>query len=252
MNRLVKALLMGVCLSFSAEILYKGEPVNVEVSNRDFSVFVFPEKVERVVTTEGLARAKAKGNEVLVSVVDYQGAALWVKLKDGKTYLFYLIPSEKPPEQFKVIDVRKKEKKIPEIEKKTPHEELIAQLIKSTILGKVPIGYEENIKVYAIDTPKLLIVTEGYYDGYFYRVWKAKIINKTDEIVRIREDMKFFERIIRKEWGRPYALAITTEYLKPDDEYALMIAVVRKEDIAGDIRITEHDEIIKDFLLKGK
>ena len=149
----------------------------------------------------------------------------------------------------KVIDARKREKKIPEIEKKTPHEELMGNLIKAVLTNKIPVGYEETVKVYAIDTPKLLIVTEGYYDGYFYRVWKAKLINKTDEVVRIREDMKFFERLIRKEWGRPYALAITTEYLKPD-EYALMVAVVGKRDFENDISISKYDEIIKNFLLQ--
>jgi len=250
MNRLINTLLLtGTIFSFSAEILYKGEPINIEVSNKDFSVFVFPENVERVITTKGNAKAKAKGNEVLVSVSSREGAALWVRLKDGRTYFFYLIPSERPPEQFKVIDARKREKKIPEIERKTPHEELMGSLIKAVLTNKIPAGYEETVKVYAIDTPKLLIVTQSYYDGYFYRVWKAKLINKTDEVVRIREDMKFFERLIRKEWGRPYALAITTEYLKPD-EYALMVAVVGKRDFENDISISKYDEIIKNFLLQ--
>lgn len=249
MNKInvVLPLLIVTIFSFSVEVIYEGKTLNIEVSNKDFSVLIFPDRVERVITTKGNAKAKAKGNEVLVSVSDE--AALWVRLVDGRTYFFYLIPSPRPPEQFRVIDVRKKEKEIPEIEKKTPHEELMANLIKAILRNQTPPGYEKTVKVYAIDTPKLLIVTEGFWDGYFYRIWKAKLINKTDEVIRIREDMKFFEKLIRKEWGRPYALAITTEYLKPD-EYALMVAVVGKRSQENEIPISKYDEMIKNFLFQ--
>ncbi len=217
-----------VCFAFAEDILYKGEPVSVEVSDSAFTLFVFQEEVEKALTSSKFAGIKVKGKEVLVRVTEGEKADLYVRTKDGRSYLFYLIPSSKPPGKLTIVDTRKQTRKEPpSIEKEREHEEILARLVKAALIGEPPSGYDVTIRTYAIDTPSLLIVVQEEWSGWEYRVLKATIVNKTKETLRIREDMEFFENILRKEFGRPYALAITKEFIKPDGK-AYLVAVVKK------------------------
>ena len=226
MNKWIVGLLTA-SLSFAGEILYKGEPVSVEVSDKGFSLFVFPEKVEKILTSNQYISVKAKGNEVLVRIAKGENADLYVRTESGRSYLFYLLSVSKPPEKFTVIDTRKKEvKEPPPLEKEREHEEALAELIRLSLTGDPPPGYDVKVRTYAIDTPSVVIVVQEEWQGWEYKVIKAVLVNKTQKTVRVREDMEFFENILRKEFGRPYALAITKEFIDPDSK-AYLVAVVR-------------------------
>ena len=229
MNKLLTGLLAAT-LGFGGEVLYRGDPLSIEVSDKGFSLFVFPESVEKVLTSSQFVSVKVKGKEVLVRVAKDEKADLYVRTESGSSYLFYLSPVPKPPDKFTIIDTRKKEKKEPPpIEKEREHEEILAQLIKLGLRNEPPAGYDVTIRTYAIDTPQLVIVVQEEWEGWEYKVVKAVLVNKTQENLRVREDMEFFENILRREFGRPYALAITKEFIKPNGR-AYLVAVVKKKD----------------------
>ncbi len=228
MSRLLAGLLIAA-LCFAEEILYRGEPVSVEVSDKAFSLFVFPEDVEKVLTSSRFVSVKVKGREVLVRTADGEKADLYVRTKSGRSYLFYLLPVSKPPGKFNVIDTRKPLRKEPPLEKEREHEEILAQLVKLALRGEPPPGYDVRVRTYAIDTPSLVVVVQEEWSGWEYRVVKAVLMNKTQKTLRVREDMEFFENLLRKEFGRPYALAITKEFIQPD-ERAYLVAVVKRQE----------------------
>ncbi len=229
MSRLLAGLLIAA-LCFAEEILYRGEPVSVEVSGKAFSLFVFPEDVEKVLTSSRFVSVKVKGREVLVRVAENEKADLYVRTESGRSYLFYLLPASKPPDRFSVIDARRLlPEEPPPLEKEREHEEVLAQLIKLALSNQPPPGYEVKVKTYAIDTKSLVVVVQEEWDGWEYRVLKAVLVNKTQKTLRVREDMEFFENLLRKEFGRPYALAITKEFIQPD-ERAYLVAVVKRQE----------------------
>ncbi|MDQ7082118.1 MAG: hypothetical protein Q9N34_03365 [Aquificota bacterium] len=132
------------------------------------------------------------------------------------------------------MDTRLRVEEPPPLEKEREHEEVLAQLIKSALLGEVPAGYEVKIRTYAIDTPSLVVVVQEEWNGWEYRVVKAVLVNKTQKTLRVREDMEFFENLLRKEFGRPYALAITKEFIPPDEKAYLVAVEKRWEEVTKD------------------
>ena len=245
MNKWILSLLFSGTV-FSAQILYNGNPVNVEISDKGLNVFEFKSKVLKALSTSNYISVKVKGNKVLVRIPEGERADLYVETESGD-YLFYLLPADRPVERFVVIDTRKREKKVPKVEKENEHEELMAILVKGALKNDMPAEYEFYSKVYTIETPYLLVITQGYWEGYAYKVWKAKIVAKNN--ARIREDQEFWEELIRSEWGRPYALAITKEFLK-EGESATLVAVVKNEEKKREFSPSKVDEIIKRYLLE--
>jgi len=245
MNKAIAMLFIAGTL-FGAEILYNGNPVNVEISQEGLNIFEFKEKVKRALSTSKYISVKVKGNKVLVRLPEEEKADLYVETQNGD-YLFFLISSDRPPERFVIIDTRKKEVKVPKVEKENEHEELMALLIKGALRNDMPPEYEFYTKVYTIETPYLLIIPEGYWEGYAYKVWKAKIVAK--EKVRVREDQDFWDELIRREWGRPYALAITREFLDKG-ESAYMVAVVKNEEKKAEFSPSYVDKLIKEYLIR--
>ncbi len=73
MNRFLAGLLVA-SLCFAQELLYRGEPVSVEVSDKAFSLFIFPEEVEKVLTSSQFVSVKVKGKEILVRVAENEKA----------------------------------------------------------------------------------------------------------------------------------------------------------------------------------
>ena len=241
---LLSFLLAGIV--FSAEILYNGNPINVEISDKGLNIFEFRSKVLKALSTSNYISVKVKGNKVLVRIPEGEKADLYVETENGD-YLFYLLPSDRPVERFVVIDTRKKERKVPKVEKENEHEELMALLVKGALKNNMPAEYEFYSRVYTIETPNVLIIPEGYWEGYAYKVWKAKVVAK--ENLRIREDQEFWDELIRKEWGRPYALAITREFLQKG-ESATLIAVVKSKEKKKEFSPSTVDTIIKQYLLE--
>jgi len=229
MNRFLTGLLIAA-LCFAQELLYRGDPVSVEVSSKAFNLFVFPEEVEKVLTSSNFVSVRVKGKEVLVRVAENEKADLYVRTESGRSYLFYLLPASKPPGRLSIIDTRRLlPEEPPPLEKEREHEEVLAQLIRLALGGEPPPGYEVKVKTYAIDTPSLLVVVQEEWNGWEYRVLKAVLVNKTQKTLRVREDMEFFENLLRKEFGRPYALAITKEFIQPDEK-AYLVAVVKRQE----------------------
>ncbi|MDQ7082117.1 MAG: hypothetical protein Q9N34_03360 [Aquificota bacterium] len=72
-------------------------------AGKAFNLFVFPEDVEKVLTSSEFVSVKVKGREVLVRVAEGEKADLYVRTESGRSYLFYLIPADKPPGRFSIV-----------------------------------------------------------------------------------------------------------------------------------------------------
>ena len=215
-------------VSFGSALLYEeGKEVEIVLSSSTFSVLRFDSEVGKAVAGEGV-ELKVKGKEILISVSPVlEKSALWVMLKDGRTFFFVLKAGEVSPTVIDIADARKREKKteVP-VEILAPYEERIAELITRGMRGEEIPNFKEKISPRAVQTPSLLILVEREWEGRKIKVVRFTLIAR--EKVRIREDMEFFRNLLSM-WGRPVALALSEEFLEKE-ESAIGVAIVRKSD----------------------
>lgn len=253
MYKVAMSIMLFVSTVLGGEVIYRDRPLSIAVSGTAMNVVEFPDKVEKVQSSNPYVQIKINGNKVVVKTPQQGSVDLYVVTKNGRDYLLYLMPENRPPDIVRIVDTRKKERKeAASFERRNEYENLIASLISSVLRGTAPPGYERRVKTFTIETPYALFVFLEEFDGWDYRVVRARVFNRLEKRLRIREDMDFVRKILRKVYSDVYGVAITKEFLAPvsagpDTSSALLVAVVPNRE-ARSSKVSEMDRIIKKFL----
>ena len=212
----ILATLLTVNLVFSYTVMWKEKTIEVKVPKNSVVTIELPCRVLSAFTN-GLVKAKPKGNAVFVSVLE-EPTSVGVSCKKGdiyRNYSFYFFPSRSGIVFLKVLDPKLErayaiEKMREEVEVKDGVSvvEKAEAVLKVVLNGKVPRGYE----VLKLDKEErkegFRIKYEILYSGRKFSVIVAKVFNDSYMQKYIKSDYFMGKGVVlvylsREGWLRP-------------------------------------------------
>ncbi|GAB5047564.1 hypothetical protein [Thermodesulfovibrio sp. TK110] len=233
-------------------VKYRGVPVTIPAS-KVTNVIVFPYQIESVGSSKFCSDNKFGSNcinsesigkgEKQFSVVPVQGQDTdFVVTTSKQTYVITLRPQFDTPSYIEIIDESESVSSTNTecmSELNYPYVDYLIDLIGKAIRGEKPEGFYSNQISQVYETPELLFVfkKEIVSTKEPVKVVFIDIINKTKNVLQIREDSKLLEVVISKVAGKPLAVSLSREFIQPitseserkSEQISTCVAVVRKK-----------------------
>lgn len=237
-SKFVGGILIGLAIStagYSLDLEYKGQPFIVNASYKASNIIILPEPVKSAYSSQqGVQVNYTEESNKLIVAIPNKPSDLVIEGESGKVYIFNLNPVAMPSQVFTVKDKKLIREKRLLFEAKNEIDDLLSSLIKDVALDKVPDGYTKHNFSRVLAAKDVLIVGKYIYKGGSFRIYVVDVVNRTKNIIRVREDTRFAEKVALKIAGLKdttdlRALSFSREIIKPKD-YATLYIVVNEYD----------------------
>lgn len=238
---------------FALDMLYKDNPISINVSSDVGNIIRAPGIVQKAYSSTPGVDAKIHGNEVVFSVSASSvnaktGGDLFIQTYD-KTYLLLWQALPIPPTVVNLKDAAASIDK--EIDKGKEYEDYLANIIAKAIKGELVGDFEQQTFIKNVDTPDFAFIFEKKYIGSDIDLVVGKVLNKTKDVKKIREDSRIVKDVVEKATrSKRLAAALSKEKIKPGESAILWAPISKKTntvDESAETR-TEEDRVIEKYI----
>lgn len=235
-------------------VKYRGVPVTIPAS-KSTNVIVFPYPIESVGSSKFCADTKYGSNcinpesigkgEREFHVVPLQNQDTdFVVSTSKQTFIITLRPQLESPAYIEILDESGSSggqacSSIQEENNSTPYIEYLTELISRAWRGEKIDGFYSNQVSKVYESPNLLFVfkKEIVSTKEPIKIVFIDIINKSKNVLQVREDSKLVEVVLSKIAGKPLAVSLSREFIQPasdeterkNEHISTIVAVVKKQ-----------------------